>query len=139
MDSSSIARGKGGCRLGVVSTVAIFRKARVLEGLAVLAIIMAYIWKLRFAHPMLWIPVAALILASHTLARSHAQETRSDRQRFEIKRSSFVLIRASLGAGFHARVNPGQRIIASDRTPRQVQPPAKAQSQHEHCEIGIPH
>jgi hypothetical protein len=34
-----------------VSPAAVSRKASVLEALAVFAIIMAYIWKLRFTHP----------------------------------------------------------------------------------------
>jgi len=48
-----------------VSTVAVSRKVGFLEALAVFAIIMAYIWKLRFTHPMFWFPAVALILTSH--------------------------------------------------------------------------
>lgn len=38
------------------------------------AIIMAYIWKLRFTHPRLWIPAMALILASHLARHERAAE-----------------------------------------------------------------
>src|SRR5208283_3013176 len=48
-----------------VSKVAASRKVGFLEALAVFAIIMAYIWKLRFTHPASWLPAVALILTSH--------------------------------------------------------------------------
>lgn len=38
------------------------------------AIIMAYIWKLRFTHPRLWIPAIALLLASHLARHERATD-----------------------------------------------------------------
>jgi hypothetical protein len=55
-----------------VSTVAVSSKASVLEALAVFAIIMAYIWKLRFTHPGFWFPVVAFILLSHVAHHERA-------------------------------------------------------------------
>lgn len=43
-----------------------------LEALALFAIIMAYIWKLRFTHPRLWFPAMGLILLSHLAHREKA-------------------------------------------------------------------
>lgn len=48
------------------------RKANVLEALAMFCIIMTYIWKLRFTHPMFCLPAVALILVSHTVHRERA-------------------------------------------------------------------
>lgn len=47
-----------------MSAGAVRRKASILEALAIFAMIMAYIWKWRFTHPRLWVPMVALILAS---------------------------------------------------------------------------
>lgn len=52
---------------------AISRKASVWEALLVFAIIMAYIWKLRFTHPLFWLPAVALILASHVARHERAR------------------------------------------------------------------
>jgi membrane protease YdiL (CAAX protease family) len=61
------------CYAGLVSTEPVSPKASVLEALAVFAIIMAYIWKLRFTHPRFWFPVVALILISHVVHRERAR------------------------------------------------------------------
>jgi hypothetical protein len=42
----------------------VWRQAGAVEALAMFAIIMAYIWKLRFTHPRFWIPIVALVLIS---------------------------------------------------------------------------
>jgi membrane protease YdiL (CAAX protease family) len=55
-----------------VSTAAIWQKARVIEPLAIFTLIMAYIWRWRFTHPRLWLPVVALTLVSHVAHRDHA-------------------------------------------------------------------
>ena len=39
--------------------------AGAIEALALFAVIMAYIWKLRFTHPRLWLPALVLIVLSH--------------------------------------------------------------------------
>jgi membrane protease YdiL (CAAX protease family) len=56
-----------------VSTAAIWRKASVLEPLAIFAIIMLYIWKWRFTHPSFWLPIVALILVSQVAHRDRAR------------------------------------------------------------------
>jgi hypothetical protein len=65
--------GRGGATLGIVSTASVSRKVSVVEALAVFAIIMAYIWKLRFTHPAFWLPVVALILLSHLVHHERAR------------------------------------------------------------------
>jgi hypothetical protein len=55
------------------SLAAIWRKAGVLEPLAIFTLIMAYIWRWRFTHPRLWLPVVALTLASHVAHRERAR------------------------------------------------------------------
>ena len=65
--------GRSGATLGIVSTASVSRIVSVVEALAVFAIIMAYIWKLRFTHPAFWFPVVALILLSHVLHHERAQ------------------------------------------------------------------
>jgi membrane protease YdiL (CAAX protease family) len=50
----------------------IWRKVVVLEPFAIFILIMAYIWKWRFTHPRLWLPVVALTLASHVAHRERA-------------------------------------------------------------------
>jgi hypothetical protein len=49
-----------------------WRKASLLEALANVTLIMAYIWKWRFTHPRLWLPLVALILASQVAHRERA-------------------------------------------------------------------
>ena len=53
-------------------TTAVSRKASILEALVVFAIIMAYIWKLRFTHPGFWFPAIVLILLSHVVRHERA-------------------------------------------------------------------
>lgn len=48
--------------------------AGMLEAFAMFAIIMAYIWKLRFTHPDFWIVPVILILISHVLHHERAPE-----------------------------------------------------------------
>jgi membrane protease YdiL (CAAX protease family) len=55
-----------------VSTAVIWRKASFLETPTIFALIMGYIWKWRFTHPRLWIPIVALIFASHVAHRDRA-------------------------------------------------------------------
>ena len=50
-----------------------WRRVSVLEPLAIFALIMAYIWKWRFTHPRLWLPIVALTLASHAAHRERAR------------------------------------------------------------------
>ena len=48
------------------------RKFAIVEPLAVFAFIMAYIWDLRYRHPLSWLAIVALILLSHTLRGERA-------------------------------------------------------------------
>jgi len=45
------------------------RKFAILEPLLMFALIVAYIWKLRFTHPKCWIAIPVLMLLSHLLRR----------------------------------------------------------------------
>jgi membrane protease YdiL (CAAX protease family) len=45
------------------------RKVAILEPLLMFALIVAYIWKLRFIHPTSWIAIPALMFLSHLLRR----------------------------------------------------------------------
>ena len=46
---------------------------RLMEPVAIFAFIMAYIWKLRFNHPLFWIPLLALIILSHVARHERAR------------------------------------------------------------------
>ena len=48
------------------------RKYAVLEPLAIFAMIMAYIWDLRYQHPRLWLAILGLIVLSHVAHRERA-------------------------------------------------------------------
>jgi membrane protease YdiL (CAAX protease family) len=45
------------------------RKLNILEPLLMFALIVAYIWKLRFMHPTWWVAIPALMFLSHLLRR----------------------------------------------------------------------
>ena len=45
------------------------KKATILEPLAVFAMIMGYIWQVRYSHPGLWILILGLMIVSHRLHR----------------------------------------------------------------------
>ena len=50
----------------------VVRKLSLVEPLAVFAAIMAYIWRIRSAHPWLVIPILPIVLLSHLARREHA-------------------------------------------------------------------
>lgn len=49
------------------------RRLAILEPLLMFALLIAYIWKLRFSHPSFWIVIPALMLFSHLLRRESAR------------------------------------------------------------------
>ncbi|MGD1069076.1 MAG: CPBP family glutamic-type intramembrane protease [Bryobacteraceae bacterium] len=50
------------------------RTAGIPEALAVFAMILAYIWRLRFTHPMFWVIILASLVASHRAHRERAMD-----------------------------------------------------------------
>jgi|SRR5271157_546630 len=48
------------------------RRLAILEPVSIFAIIMAYIWWLRFPHPGLWLAILGLMLLSHAVHRENA-------------------------------------------------------------------
>jgi membrane protease YdiL (CAAX protease family) len=49
-------------------------RAAIPEAFLVFVMIMAYIWKLRFTHPLFWLLPMALVLASHLVRHERARE-----------------------------------------------------------------
>ena len=54
-------------------SAATVRKLAVLEPVSIFALIMAYIWALRFSHHSLWAAILALMLLSHMARRERAE------------------------------------------------------------------
>jgi hypothetical protein len=50
----------------------VVRRRAILEPLGVFLLIMDYIWAIRFTHPLFWVVIVALILASHWVHREPA-------------------------------------------------------------------
>lgn len=48
------------------------RRVAILEPLSIFAIIMAYIWELRFSHHGVWLGILAVMAGSHLVRREHA-------------------------------------------------------------------
>src|ERR1035438_1207117 len=48
------------------------RRLAILEPVSIFAMIMAYIWRLRFLHPALWLGILGLMLLSHRVHREDA-------------------------------------------------------------------
>ena len=49
------------------------RRWAILEPVSVYALIMAYIWALRYSHRGLWLPILALVVVSHLVHRERAR------------------------------------------------------------------
>src|SRR5690349_10143987 len=49
------------------------RRIAILEPASIFAMIMAYIWTLRYAHHGLWMAIFALMLISHAARHEHAE------------------------------------------------------------------
>jgi membrane protease YdiL (CAAX protease family) len=56
------------------------RRLAILEPLLMFALIMAYIWKLRFIHPYTWIVIPACMILSHVLRRENPETLGFTRQ-----------------------------------------------------------
>jgi len=67
------------------------RKDSVPEALAVFALIMLYIWKLRLTHPWSWLAAVALIVVSHVARRERPQELGFHTRNFAICARKFGL------------------------------------------------
>jgi len=52
-----------------LSFCAVVRKLAIPEPVAIFALIIAYIWELRYVDPKLWMPILAMMLVSHALRR----------------------------------------------------------------------
>ncbi len=54
-------------------SAAAIRSAAIIEPILVFAMIMQYIWALRYRHPAMWLPILGLMLLSHIVRREHAR------------------------------------------------------------------
>ncbi|HUA63956.1 MAG TPA: CPBP family glutamic-type intramembrane protease [Verrucomicrobiae bacterium] len=53
-------------------SVSTARRMAILEPLAVFALIMAYIWELRYSHQLAWIPILGMMVVSHLARKERA-------------------------------------------------------------------
>lgn len=94
--------------LGIVPQFAAPRWLRAVEPLAVFALIMLYIWWLRFQAPYAWVPMLALVIASHRLHQERAETLGFRRANFrrcagDVLPALVLIVLVLLGAGILCR------------------------------------